>query len=65
MATKTGQEQVEYWEGGVEILMDLVGRKPDRGQRQETWEQARERVGRLPEPERSQQLAWLDRLQSE
>lgn len=32
--------------------------------RQETWDQARERVGRLPEPERSQQLEVLDRLQS-
>lgn len=56
---------MEYQDCGVEILADLVGRKPDRGHRQETWEQARERVSRLPEPERSQQLAWLDRLQSE
>lgn len=65
MATEPGENQVEYQECGVEILADLPKGKPDRGHWQETWEQARERVGRLPEPERSQQLAWLDRLQSE
>lgn len=50
---------------GVEILDDLPAGKPDSGHRQETWEQARERLSQLPESERSQQLELLDRLQQE
>lgn len=35
---------------------------PDSGHRQETWEQARERLGKLPEPDRTQQLEILENL---
>lgn len=57
MATELGGNQVEYVADGVEILADLPRGKPDRGHRQETWEQARERVGRLPEPESAARVA--------
>lgn len=63
MATEPGENQGEYMVADFEILNGLDLKKPDRGHRQETWEQARERVSRLPEPERSHQLEVLDRLE--
>lgn len=65
MIVKTDNEQTEYDAPRLDILNGLAQKKPNSGHRQETWEQARERLGHLPEPERSQQLAMLDRLQSE